>query len=479
MNQQPPSNTHYDAIVVGGRPAGATLAARLGMLGLRVLLLERDTFPSAPAASCPIIYPSTMRLLDEIGADESDYARGTPRLREINTEIRDDFRTTIRVPHLFGRDYAYAIDRARFDDALWRTAALQPGVTAVQGVAVTDLMRQGQRVAGVRARVAGAELSWTADCVIGADGRFSLVARKAGARDLDRCDDLPTSIYYAYWRGVAPYADGPTAHVFGTGRGIGYLLMDSADGTTCVAVGGRAALFEGDERPADRYARLLREQPHVWRRLARAERITEISGMRNIGNLYRESSGPGWALVGDALHQKDPLDGQGIYDAVVTARSLAEAIGAWKRGAASWEQALEGYESAVRTETYPMYQTTMERVRLELYTPRPDWAYQTWVRWVSTDAEYRRRFGLLLARAIDPARWFPPSAFLGALARGALSDLGHLLGRRPTTDDQSLPLSGGALRAKRPTMAESATKNKEQRTENGAIRNTQHATRNT
>ena len=100
MNQLPPSGAHCDVIVVGGRPAGATLAARLGMLGLRVLLLERDSFPSAPAASCPVIYPSTMRLLDEIGADEADYARDTPRLREINTQIRDDFHTSIPIPQL-------------------------------------------------------------------------------------------------------------------------------------------------------------------------------------------------------------------------------------------------------------------------------------------------------------------------------------------------------------------------------------------
>ncbi|MBC8098595.1 MAG: FAD-dependent monooxygenase, partial [Armatimonadetes bacterium] len=45
-------NTHsvdYDVIIVGGRPAGSTLAARLGQYGLRVLLLERGTFPSLPA----------------------------------------------------------------------------------------------------------------------------------------------------------------------------------------------------------------------------------------------------------------------------------------------------------------------------------------------------------------------------------------------------------------------------------------------
>ena len=105
-------NTHYDVIVVGGRPAGATLAARLGQAGLRVLLLERAMFPSPPAASCPAIYPATMRLLDEIGADESIYANHTPKIRRLVTEIRDDFRVTIAIPALFGRDYLLR-DRSR------------------------------------------------------------------------------------------------------------------------------------------------------------------------------------------------------------------------------------------------------------------------------------------------------------------------------------------------------------------------------
>ena len=46
---------HYDVIIVGGRPAGSSLAARLGQQGLRTLLVERASCPSLPAASSPII----------------------------------------------------------------------------------------------------------------------------------------------------------------------------------------------------------------------------------------------------------------------------------------------------------------------------------------------------------------------------------------------------------------------------------------
>src|SRR4051794_32326070 len=270
---------HYDTIIVGGRPAGATLAARLGQAGLRVLLLERAMLPSTPAASCPAIYPATMHMLDEIGADEAAYARGTPRLHHMVSEIRDDFRVLIPMPALFGRDYLYAIDRARFDEALWHTAARCPSVDARQGFAVTDVLRTGEHVTGVVGRqTGGVEQRFTADCVVGADGRFSLIARKVGARSYDQRADLPTTIYYAYWRNVAPYDDrGPLIISYGSGRGYGYLLMDSADGMTCVAVEGRSDALElGDEKGAAPYMRLLRSHPRIWRRLANAEQIGEV-----------------------------------------------------------------------------------------------------------------------------------------------------------------------------------------------------------
>ncbi|HEU4758513.1 MAG TPA: FAD-dependent monooxygenase, partial [Dehalococcoidia bacterium] len=67
--------TQYDVVIVGGRPAGATLAARLGARGHSVLVLDRAAFPSAPAVpSSPTVHPGGMRLLDELGIEERRYA---------------------------------------------------------------------------------------------------------------------------------------------------------------------------------------------------------------------------------------------------------------------------------------------------------------------------------------------------------------------------------------------------------------------
>jgi hypothetical protein len=73
----------------------------------------------------------------------------------------------------------------------------------------------------------------------------------------------------------------------------------------------------------------------------------------------------------------------------------------------------------------------MDRVKYELYTQRPDWAYRSWLRWLADDREYKRRFGLLLGRGIDPAHWLPAPVLLGAIARGALGDLIRIITGRP------------------------------------------------
>lgn len=159
--------------------------------------------------------------------------------------------------------------------------------------------------------------------------------------------------------------------------------------------------------------------------------MTDVRGIKKVGNLYRAAGGPGWALVGDAFHQKDPLDGQGIYDALFTAKALAQAIGSWQQGHQSWEAALATYDAMVRAETFPMYRSTLERVRRDLYSPQPDWAWRSWIRWLVSDKEYQRRIGLLLVRGIHPATWMTLSVFFGAIARGAGADFVRWLARRP------------------------------------------------
>lgn len=430
------TTVHFDVIIVGGRPAGSTLAARLGQLGLKVRLLERAKMPSLPGASCPIIYASTMQLLDEIGADEAAYARNTPKIRRL-INITSEMRADIPIPMAFGRDYAYALDRARFDGALWEHALSFPTVEGRDTYSVVDLVWSGVQVAGIVGQTAdGIRETITADLVVGADGRFSTVARKVNAKSRDQESDLPTTLYYAYWKGVPPFDDrGAVAIAYGEGEGYGFLIMDSADDTIALAVEGQSDKLDPAPGQVEAfYTALIRKHPFLWQRIENAERFTDVRGMKRIGNQYREPGGLGWALVGDAYHQKDPIDGQGIFDAVYTAKLLALAIGEWKAGRKLWGEALIWYDEQARAETYPMYRATIERVRNSLYPRTPKWfndfSVQTWLRWLLQDPLYQEQIGMMLTRQISPDEMMSPPIFFGAMLRGPLRDLSRFLERQ-------------------------------------------------
>jgi 2-polyprenyl-6-methoxyphenol hydroxylase-like FAD-dependent oxidoreductase len=470
--------TDYDVIVVGGRPAGSTLAARLGQRGLNVLLIERAEFPSPPGASSPIIFSSTMALLDEIGADETAYAHNTPPLHHMVTTVAD-FHYEIKLPPVNGRDYAYAIDRARFDAALWNTALSYPTVTGKQRYTVHDLIWDDERVTGIIGQPVGGEREHiTAKLVIGADGRFSTVARKANAETLDEEADYPTTLYYAYWKNVAHYDErGATSSAYFADEGLGFLVMDSADETTVICVEARSDILTPSAGKAeDLYLDILNRYPDIRARLENAEQVTEMRGMRKIGNLYRTPGGAGWALVGDAYHQKDPIDGQGIYDAVFTAKMMARAIDDFIHGRRTWDDALTWYDATARAETFPVYQETLNRVKNSLYddpfnqmpeltatiiagelenaTHLPMWAKKalidavlrgaqiqllpqpvmkqlsrTMTRWLVTDSAYQEMAGKFLTRQIQPDGLPSSSFMLGIMMRGPLRDLSNALDR--------------------------------------------------
>ena len=199
-----PTKNHYDVIIVGGRVSGSTLAARLAQAGQHVLLLERQQLPSPHPASSPMINGASMHYLDEIGADEADYAQGVPRSRRFAYEIRESFRVFNPTAEAHGRDYGYAVDRAQFDHVLWELALnAGPGrVTGLMGTAVKRLLWQDERVTGVEVSHQRQTITYTADLVVGADGRFSTVARQVEATEHHAFTRLPTSAIYAYWEDV-------------------------------------------------------------------------------------------------------------------------------------------------------------------------------------------------------------------------------------------------------------------------------------
>jgi 2-polyprenyl-6-methoxyphenol hydroxylase-like FAD-dependent oxidoreductase len=430
----------YDVIVVGGRPAGASLAARLGARGLSVLVVDKAAFPSHPEVpSCPLMYASAVRLFDEIGLVEADYAASTTRIRKGVVGFEGYFEATLEVPMAHGRDYLYGFDRGRFDHALWNHLGKVPGVERRAGFVVSDLIRDpAGRVVGIEGAPRGGapERLGARLAVVGADGRHSLVARKAGARVVEEQAACTSTIHFAEWEGLAPATpDGePALHIVSTGRGRNVLFFPSCDGRVSVATHVRSDRAKVDGDPAAYYLGQLRSLATVRRRIAGARQVGPLLGVRKIANRYREHGGPGWVLVGDAVHHKDPIDGQGIYDALIEARHLAELLVALHEQRLGWDALLARYRHAVMDETHRMFQATMQRLARDLYSDPPPLMIRTLLRWALEDPEYQRRFLLFLTRTLPPDRFRTPSLMASVIARGMLRDLRRRLDRTPTRE---------------------------------------------
>ena len=420
-------DNHYAVIIIGGRIAGASLAIRLNQQNLKVLLIDRATFPSWPSVpSSPLIHPGTMRLLDELGLVEEEYTHPAGKATHFIMDMMGKFQAVMPLELLqLDRNYVYGIDRNKFDTVLWQRAKSLPNVTALEGFAMTDVIKDAAgRVTGIAGKAGKeTEQTFTAELVVGADGRFSPAAHKFGAKPFEELNDYPSASYHMEWEGVANYSDkhAQPLMVYQLGDGYSLLCIPIDKGKYIIGNYMRTDETEKVGKMEDHYRKTLQSVPRLREMLKNARPITDIVGVRRIDNGYRQAYGDGWALTGDAFHYESPLDGQGIYNALLATKFLAEAIQQWRSGQ-PWLEVGKTYQQRFYDSSYDMLKQTVNRVKQELYTSPPPFVVNTLLRWMLTDPGYQQQFLRYLSRAIDPNSFsFGPQP--GPIMRGLLRDI--------------------------------------------------------
>ncbi len=309
-----------DAVIVGGRCAGAATAMLLARAGLRVLVIERDDY-GTDALSTHALMRTGAALLGRWGILDRIAAAGTPLVRKTTFDydgerIEIDIRPDPDTPGLFAPRRT-VLDRHLVD------AAIAAGAEVRFGTRATELMRDSSgRVNGVvMTDRNGRHTSVRADLVIGADGRHSMVASQTDAR---RIASAPAT----------------TAGVFGYIPGLpndGYLwfFAEGAHLSVIPTNGGEHCVCAIVHR--DRYREVFGASPeagflNLVRRFDPAMADTVSAQMQDVRlrrwggaeGFMRRCQGRGWALVGDAGYFKDPLTAHGITDAFRDASLLAQ-----------------------------------------------------------------------------------------------------------------------------------------------------------
>jgi 2-polyprenyl-6-methoxyphenol hydroxylase-like FAD-dependent oxidoreductase len=237
-----------------------------------------------------------------------------------------------------------------------------------------------------------------------------------------------STAHFAEWEGLAPHPgeDAPIMQFVTGARGANVLFFPSAGGRVHVATHVRSDRVDTGGDPQGYYMRQLGAFAAVRHRLAGARQVGSLLGVRKIANRYREAGGPGWLLVGDAVHHKDPVDGQGVYDALIEAKRLAELLLAAHAGALTWAALVPAYAAALEEETGAMFRATMQRLEQELYQEPPALLIRTLIRWLIQNPTYHRRFFAFLGREVPPGNLMRPGLIARSAVRGLVGDVRRL-----------------------------------------------------
>lgn len=324
----------YDAIVVGARCAGAASAMLLARAGYRVLMLDRAGFPSDKLSTL-YIQQTGLLLLKRWGLLAAVRECGCPPLDNVVYQL-GDIRLEGCASEVDGVRAAYAPRRHILDQILVR-AAVEAGAELRERCPVNGLIEEGGRIAGVRYLDGGEPVTARARLVVGADGMRSTVADLVGAPKVIDNGRL-TCAYYTYWRGV-------TADFELYEGGTGWVsAVPTNDAVLVSAYFPQDRFDEVRHRAQPAYlANIAENAPALHARLAAAEQVDRLYGTGDQQNFFRQATGPGWVLVGDAGTHKDSLTARGITDAFTQAQLLADNLGDRLRDPDRLEQALKAF----------------------------------------------------------------------------------------------------------------------------------------
>ena len=389
----------------------------LARKGHRVLLVDRDRFPSERGQSTHLIHPLGVARLRAWGVLPAIEARAAPF-----TDWRVDMHGIVlegAPPAVEGHQTSHG-PRRRLLDGVLAEAASAAGAEFRERTRAVDLITRDGRVAGLAmADRRGRRFDERARVVIGADGPTSLVARRVGARESHR-EPIVQSNIWTYWRGIA--LDHVRLYIR---ERAGAFAFPSSDGAVLVAANLMHDEFVRARRGHETayYARLAEIAPDLREMVAGATQVDRLHAGCTRG-FVRRAAGPGWALVGDAGMKKDPVTAQGISAAFRCAEMLAEAVDDGLSGRRPLDDALTAYEAERDRWLMPFYRITARLARFA----RPTGAQAAFYRAAQGDAAVTARLFGAVALTESPETLFEPG---GAAAQPASRNRAQE-SRRPT-----------------------------------------------
>ncbi|NUP63680.1 MAG: FAD-dependent oxidoreductase [Nonomuraea sp.] len=315
-------------VIAGGGPAGAVLGLLLARAGVEVTLLEKHADFLRDFRG-DTIHPSTLQVLDELGLATEFLKLPHRKAYDISlvTDLGDVRLASLR--GLPGRyDYIAFVPQWDFLKLVTSAADEYPNFRLLMNAEAYDLIRDGGTVRGLRYRDGSGEHELRADLTVAADGRHSVLRRRAGLA----LQDLHAPMDVVWFR--LPRHDDDRDDTF----------LRISSGNMMVAINRETYWQLAYLIPKGGFGRLTEEGidalrrpvaallPFLGDRVGRIEGFDDVSVLTVALNRLRRWHRPGFLCIGDAAHAMSPVFGVGInlavQDAVATANLLAGPLAA-------------------------------------------------------------------------------------------------------------------------------------------------------
>ena len=389
-------NKSFDVVIVGARCAGAATALLLARAGARVLVVDKGGYGTDTLSTHALMRGAVLQL-HRWGVLPAIIEAGTPAVRSTRFAYPSQD-VTIAIEPRHGVAALYAPRRVLLDRLLV-DAASRSGAEFSFHSKATGLARDADgRVRGLAVEAPQGAVAVRADLVIGADGLHSAVARWVNAPEI-LTGRHATAVLYSYWQGVssAGYEWHYTPHA-----SVGSIPTN--DGAHCVFVSfpeEHLASARGTNA-TDTYEQSLRQFESLSPLLSSAQRVAPVRGFGGHRGFMKRSTGPGWALVGDAGYFKDPLTAHGITDALRDAEMLARAVIGASDGA------FGEYETIRHELSYRLFEITDRIASFKWTDPELQSLHRAF------SAEMSRETRVLAS--LEPLAWLSPLASVRPVA---------------------------------------------------------------
>ena len=316
---------HCDVLVVGGGPAGSTIAALLAERGRDVVVMEKLHHPRFHIGES--LLPANVRLFDQLGVREQVEAFGMTKWGVEFVSPEHDYQSFIEFSDAWDKTmpYAWQVRRSELDEMLFRNAA-KKGARAFEGYRArrVDFDAEGATVQVELDN--GTQQTWRTRFLVDATGRDTMLANQFKCKHKNPHHN--SSALFAHFKGAKRLSGKQEGNIsiFWFEHGW-FWFIPLADGTTSVGAVCWPYYLKSRAKPLSEFLRdTIALAPALAERLEDATITSEVYATGNYSYISSHSTGDRYLMIGDAFTFVDPVFSSGVYLAMHSAFEGADVV---------------------------------------------------------------------------------------------------------------------------------------------------------